>query len=208
MKLNELKGNYDAIYALGFNCLPSIQLEKNKLRPFAGVIDWMFSDLSDVSYLMQNRFEHFMERSNLQVVGYDYGESCYLVKDCRYNITSTHDFPVRSDPHQQLLTYPEFQNRVERRIKRCLEKLETSRKLLFVRTGASYEQALLFQSILSQMVTHDYRVLIVNYAEVEGVADRGWDLEKVCAVDLPQYNIWTAHDEYWREIFQGINYLA
>ncbi|WP_081752173.1 DUF1796 family putative cysteine peptidase [Paenibacillus sp. 1-18] len=36
-------GDYDAVFSLGGHCLPSIQLDKNGMRPYAGPLDWMIS---------------------------------------------------------------------------------------------------------------------------------------------------------------------
>jgi Putative papain-like cysteine peptidase (DUF1796) len=40
MSLKDISGNYVAIFSLGGDCLEAIQLRKNNLRPFAGVLDW------------------------------------------------------------------------------------------------------------------------------------------------------------------------
>ncbi|EHL78862.1 DUF1796 family putative cysteine peptidase [Bacillus smithii] len=43
MSLEDIKGTYDSVFSLGDLCLTSIQLKKNNLRPFSGVLDWMAS---------------------------------------------------------------------------------------------------------------------------------------------------------------------
>lgn len=62
MKLQDIKGSYNAIYSLGDLCLASIQLKQNNLRTFAGVLDWAGSPiLPDVTRLLQNRFAGLMD---------------------------------------------------------------------------------------------------------------------------------------------------
>jgi hypothetical protein len=39
MKLVDVKGTYNAIFSLGDLCLTAIQLEKNNLRPFSGMLE-------------------------------------------------------------------------------------------------------------------------------------------------------------------------
>ncbi len=121
MRLAQLAGEYDAVFSLGQNCTPAIQLEKNRLRPFAGVLDWMMSDtLSDVNRLLENRFAGFMDLPNLSVVGTS--QLNYMVRDIAYNVISVHDFPQERNTSAELVTYPEFREKIDRRIERFLQK--------------------------------------------------------------------------------------
>ncbi|MEY8738453.1 DUF1796 family putative cysteine peptidase [Bacillales bacterium AN1005] len=36
MKLDEIKGQYNAVFSLGENCIPALKLRKFNLREFAG----------------------------------------------------------------------------------------------------------------------------------------------------------------------------
>lgn len=121
MRLAQLAGEYEAVFSLGQNCTPAIQLEKNRLRPFAGVLDWMMSDtLSDVNRLLENRFAGFMDLPNLSVVGTS--QLNYMVRDIAYNVISVHDFPQERNTSSDLVTYPEFREKIDRRIERFLQK--------------------------------------------------------------------------------------
>jgi len=206
MRICELNGAYDGIFSIGFNCLPAIQLEKNGLRPFAGVIDWMYSDMSDVSRLFTNRFAGFMQRQNLAVVGFDYAQVNLLVEDRMYRITSTHDFPSSRNNVYALPSYPEFRDKMDRRIARCLERFANGKRLLFVRTGGTYEQAAALERVLRQVVRHDFSLLLVNFSDVWTVVDIDWPLEHVCSVLLPRQNIWTDWDHLWTKLLRGMEY--
>lgn len=46
LSLQDIKGPYHAIFSLGNNCLPGIELREHGLRRFAGPIDWMGTPVS------------------------------------------------------------------------------------------------------------------------------------------------------------------
>jgi hypothetical protein len=204
MKLSNLKGEYDAIFSLGDLCLASIQLRKLGLRPYAGVIDWMGSpSLSDVNRLLRNRFAGFMELQNLSIIGYA-TEQFICVIDNAYNIVSNHDFSTDKNTLTYLTTYPEVKEKFERRIRRFLEKMETCKRVLFVRTEGTYEEAAELQEVLSSLVKRDFRVLLINHTDVEGIVEDNWSLKKVCAVQFPNKDKWYSNDDYWNAVFDGI----
>ena len=164
-----MKGNYDAIISLGNLCLPSLQLEKNDLRTYAGVLDWMGSpSLSDVNRLLKNRFIGFMELPYMRIGGYA-TEGRLWVKDEVYNIVSNHDFYADQNSLTHLATYPEVKEKFDRRIKRFFEQAASCKKILFIRTEGDLEEAKELQNILSKIIKHDFRVLQVRHSNVGGI---------------------------------------
>jgi hypothetical protein len=205
MKLQELKGTYDAIFSLGDLCLASIQLRQNNLRPFAGVLDWMGSPmLSSVNRLLKYRFYDFMELPNMRIIGIA-NDTSIVVSDDAYHIVSNHDFMVGSNTLTHLGSYTDVKMKFDRRIQRFLEKADTCNRILFVRTEGDYEDAEALQKVLYGLVRHDFRVLIVNHTDVGGLVEDNWRLDKVCAVQLPSINKWTGNDHLWRRMFEGIH---
>ncbi|MCM3197151.1 DUF1796 family putative cysteine peptidase [Priestia megaterium] len=204
MSLENIKGSYDAIFSLGDLCLTSIQLEKNNLRPFSGPLDWMASpSLKDVSRLLQNRFSGFMELPNLAVRGYGAVDN-FLVIDEAYNIVSNHDFATDKNTLSHLATYPEVKEKFNRRIRRFLEKMNTSQRVLFIRTEGTFEEILELELILSGIVKNDFRILLVNHSSVNGIIEKNWPLKRVCAIELPNDNIWN-NDRYWKMILSEVS---
>lgn len=204
MKLSNLKGEYDAIFSLGDLCLASIQLRRLGLRPFSGVIDWMGSpSLSDVNRLLRNRFAGFMQLQNLSIIGYA-NEQFICVIDNAYNIVSNHDFSTDKNSLTFLNTYPEVKEKFDRRIRRFLEKMETCKRVLFVRTEGTYEEAAELQEVLSSLVKRDFRVLLINHTDVQGIVEDNWSLKKVCAVQFPNKDKWYGNDNYWNSVLEGI----
>src|SRR5437879_4131983 len=140
MELSKLKGGYDAVFSLGDLCLASIQLKKHNLRPFSGVLDWMASPtLSTVNELLENRFIGFMDYDNLRVIGY--ADSNICVSDDAYNLVSNHDFSREKNTLEFLGSYLEVMEKYERRIQRFLHQMQTAKRILFVRTEGTLEDA-------------------------------------------------------------------
>lgn len=205
MKLKDLEGEYDAVFSLGHLCLAAIQLQKNNLRPFSGVLDWMGThSLPDVSRLLKNRFDGFMELPNLRISGYATNEKL-LVADEKYNLFSNHDFDADKNTLTHLATYPEVKEKFNRRVGRFLDKMETAGRILFVRTEGAFGEVLELESVLSAMVKHDFALLVVNHSDVSGIVEKNWPLAKVCAVGLPNQEIWNGNNEHWSTMLQGIH---
>lgn len=114
MNLQDVKKSYDLIVSLGMSCAPAINMQRNNLRTFSMPLDWMISySLTDVNRLYKNRFQNFMELTNLQMLkethffledgvpAYPNGNKnalvkSYFIQDTCYNIISVHDFPITS----------------------------------------------------------------------------------------------------------------
>jgi hypothetical protein len=207
MNWSELKGTYDAIFSLGELCLTSIQLEKNGLRPYAGPIDWMASyDLQDVNRLIQNRFKDFMDLEHLSVENMA-SDKLYLVKENYYNIFSNHDFFTHKNSATHLAAYPEVKVKYDRRVHRFLEKMMTSQKILFVRVGASMEDVAILQETLSNLVVHDFSILLINHGAVVKPIEVYCELSKVCHFQFPEFDIWRSNDPWWSQLLSEIYFL-
>ncbi|WP_127584789.1 DUF1796 family putative cysteine peptidase [Paenibacillus koleovorans] len=206
MQLQQLKGRYDAVYSLGSNCLPGMQLRKNKLTSATGVLDWMISEsLGSVNQLLQNRFSGFMQLPNMTVTGFDHKKYSYMVRDAAYGIYSVHDFPVERNPGGRLLTYSEFQEKIERRVRRFLNHLAAGRSFLFIRTDGSYQEAAELQATLANLIHSEFRVLLVQHtSRAKGIVEQNGGLEHVSVVELPNQDIWDGNDALWRELLSGV----
>ncbi len=205
MRLQEIKGNYDAIYSLGDLCLASIQLKRHQLRTFSGVLDWMGSlELANVNRLLLNRFAGFMEPQHLRIIGYA-GTTHVCVSDDAYNIVSNHDFEIGPNSLHYLGTYPAVKEKFDRRIRRFLEKAKTCNRMLFVRTEGSLEEAAELERVLSGLVVHDFRVLLINHAPVGGIVELDWPLEKVCTLQFPNVEKWEGNNHLWQQVLSGIS---
>lgn len=205
MSLEDIKGNYDAVFSLGNVCLGAIQLKKFNLRPFSGVLDWVSTySLPDVNRLLQNRFAGFLDPPNLKVLGYA-TDLDLLVQDQVYNIYFNHDFKTDKNTVDNLADYPEVKEKYNRRIARFLKKMETCQRILFIRTEGTFEEIKELVTILSEMVKNDFQLLVVNHTKVNVMMEQNWNLEKVTVVELPDDEKWDSNDHYWATIFSGVH---
>jgi hypothetical protein len=205
MNIQALKGTYDGIYSLGDLCLTSIQLKKNDLRPCSGVFDWMGSPLlPKVNRLLRDRFSDFLNPAHLRVLGY--ADQCICVSDDYNLIVSNHDFHIGPNSLTHLGGYADVMEKYNRRITRFLNHMEFCKRILFVRTEATLEEATELESVLSGLVKHDFRVLVINHAEVGALTEQHWPLERVCAVQLPGWDKWNQNDLEWTALLQGVVY--
>ncbi|WP_419957770.1 DUF1796 family putative cysteine peptidase [Psychrobacillus psychrotolerans] len=203
MNLSQLKGEYDAIFSLGDLCLASIQLKKHNLRPYSGVLDWMASpELSMVNELLENRFIGFLEYDNLRVIGY--ADDFICVSDDGYNFVSNHDFDGEKNTLTYLGGYAEVMEKYERRIQRFLSEMENAKRILFVRTEGTLEDAAVLQDVLSKLVKHDFSILLINHTYVQGIVEKSWPLEKVCSIEFPNKDKWEGNHDLWEEVLSGI----
>jgi hypothetical protein len=213
MNLQDVKMSYDLIVSLGMSCAPAINMQRSNLRIFSMPLDWMVSySLTDVNRLYKNRFQNFMELKNLQLLEethffledglpvYPNGNintlmKSYFIQDTLYNIISVHDFPITLDKHWST-TYPSYKAKLDLRIKRFWNKLLTSKKTLFIRWSASYEQAVELQAILSDILKpNEFTILILNpVRELTSVREINWGINHICVVEFPDdmndYDSW------------------
>jgi len=205
MNINDIKGNYDAIFSLGDLCLTSIQLKKHNLRPYSGVLDWVASqDLSKVTNLLENRFIGFMDYDNLRILGY--ADTFICVSDEGYHIVSNHDFGPDENTLEHLGSYHAVMEKYNRRITRFLEEMDKAKRILFVRTEGTFEDVAKLQNVLSKLVKHDFNILLINHTDADGIIEKNWPLEKVCAVEFPKIDIWEGNHALWDEILDGITF--
>ena len=203
MNINEIKGNYDAIFSLGDLCLTSMQLRKHNLRPYSGVLDWVASPmLSHVNQLLENRFVGFMEYENLRVLGY--ADTYICVLDEGYHVVSNHDFEGEKNSLEHLGAYHEVMEKYNRRIERFLEEMDHAKRILFVRTEGNFEDAVELQKILEKLVKHDFTVLLINHTEVEGIVETNWPLENVCSIEFPNIEKWEGNNDLWERVLDGV----
>lgn len=203
MNINEIKGKYDAIFSLGDLCLTSIQLKKHNLRPYSGVLDWVASPkLSKVNKLLENRFIGFMDYENLRVLGY--ADTFICVSDDGYDVVSNHDFGGDDNTLEHLWGYKEVMEKYNRRIDRFLKEVDSAKRILFVRTEGTFEDAIELQNVLSKLVKHDFTVLLINHTQVEGIVEKNWPLEKVCSLEFPNKDKWEGNHDLWERVLDGV----
>lgn len=206
MKLDEIKGGYDVLYSLGHNCLPASQLNHSKIRNVAGVIDWMISPhLSGVSALLRDRFQYIMLRDNLRYYGASADSGCYVIRDAAYDLYSVHDFPMEDNDPEILQSYSGLKQKLDYRASRFLQLMRSGKRIFFLRTEAtSYETEELLH-ILDNLVAGEYKLLVVNHAQVSEIVQIDYLLPNVCTLLIPEVaNMFQDNHNLWRTILDGI----
>jgi len=219
IKLQDIKRPYDAVIGIGSACDPTIHIKRLNLRKHSLPLDWVVSlSLSDVNKLLMNRFNGFMELENLQLKEeshfyLDDGTpvfsddrftmvKSYFVEDTYYNIISVHDFPII--PNQEWSqTYPAFKEKLNKRIHRFLNIMNTSQSTLFVRWSATYTEAVELQTILHQLTNGLFHIVIINPIEdLPHIVETDWGLDRVCSIQVPNF----IHDyAIWDYVLNGVS---
>ena len=221
MNLDDIQKSYGVIVSLGGLCQVTNQIKRHHLRTFSGPLDWFYyPSLSDVNRLLQNRFKKFMKLENMIIEGSEsYGliESefdnqikwaeriTYCIKDTYYNCFSMHDFPINSEKDLKS-TYPSFKAKLDTRINRFLEKINSSESILFIRIWGNRDEAVELQNVLSKITNKDFNILIVNFKEgISNIVEQNWGISRVCSIELPRYqDRWEGDDSDWNYILNKI----
>ncbi|MEK4551923.1 papain-like cysteine peptidase [Bacillus sp. FSL M8-0473] len=221
MNLEDIQKSYGVIVSLGGLCQVTNQIKRHNLRTFSGPLDWFYyPSLSDVNKLLQNRFKKFMKLENMVIEGSEsYGliESefdnqikwaeriTYCIKDTYYNCFSMHDFPINSEKDLKS-TYPSFKAKLDTRINRFLEKINSSESILFIRIWGNRDEAVELQNVLSKITNKDFNILIVNFKEgISNIVEQNWGISRVCSIELSRYqDRWEGDDSDWDVILNKI----
>ncbi|WP_339296234.1 DUF1796 family putative cysteine peptidase [Paenibacillus sp. FSL W7-1279] len=174
------------------------------MRRFAGPIDWMGTPvLPQISRMLRNRFEGMLVYSNLLMVN-QASEELYNIWDQEYDLYLNHDFYVHNNFPPDLLGYPDVKVKYDRRIARFLQTLGSGGRILFIRTDSSREDIKELVDSLKQICYGPFHVLAVNHEPVQEIEMLDWNLEHVCAVKMPNVDIWFSNRFRWSFLFQGM----
>ncbi|GAB6930268.1 papain-like cysteine peptidase [Paenibacillus sp. JCM 10914] len=205
LMLPDIKGPYHAIFSLGNNCLPGIELREHGLRKFAGPIDWMGTPvLPQISRMLRNRFQGMLVYPNLQAVN-ETAEGMYNVWDKEYDLFLNHDFHMHSNSPPHFPAYPDIKAKYDRRIARFLATLASGGRILFIRTDSNRDEVQELVDSLKQICVGPFHVLVVNHAhvqEIEMILD--WNIDQVCAIKMPDRDIWISNRFRWTFVLQGM----
>ena len=83
----------------------------------------------------------------------------------------------------------------------------TSNKILFVRVGVNRRKYAILQETLSNMVVHDFSVLLINHGPVKQPIEVPCELSKVCHFQFPEFDIWQSNNTWWSQLFSEIYFL-
>ena len=124
---------YDLVFGVGQACACTQNLRKNKLQFSSYPYDWLFGmDLVNRMKLIANNYEHFIDYEDLKDTNRDNKSEknlCEIFYNTKNEICFNHDFAY-GKPLEE--TYPAVKEKYDRRIKRQLEQIESSKRVLVV----------------------------------------------------------------------------
>lgn len=186
---------YDAFIGLGGSCQIAHQLEVNKLKGPSLPFDWVVSPFSSLHTLIQNNFADLLLKENTVLVQDD--EAGWYVLDRKYRTRFLHDFPLDLD---FMRAYDEVKAKYERRSRRLLELLDSSRRVLLIRLDITREEAEAFDDMLRIRFPRLRYHLLALGSTPEIRPD--WGLLRVSNLFLPQpvpYH-WAELDLVWEGV--------
>jgi len=202
MKWQDCAGSYKAFISLGSTCQTAYQLRRLGLRNFSGPLDWFISrSVPDVTRLIRHRFNGFMELDRLRLTGTD--TECYVVIDEKNDVVSYHDFSRSLPPYRWAEAYPDFKQKMDRRVKAFLHAAKRQ-PVCLVRIQTSKAEAHQLHGALKKVMSGSFRLLIVNNEDgLHEIRHEDWGLPGVASVSVPSGMDWRGSDLAWDRIMQG-----
>lgn len=137
------KEKYDFVCSLGGNCMMASQLRQRGLRPFALPFDWVYYKNSTPVYKLikyfKTNFQHFLMKDNLIELSQDEYSNEHndrvQYKDISTEIYYYNHFNKKLDDDNE---FEKVKQKMDRRIKRFLECIQKSNKILFLFSHSFY----------------------------------------------------------------------
>lgn len=206
MQLKDIQRNYDTVISLGGSCQVAAQMARHSLRTFSGPVDWfIFPSVLCLTKTIDSGFQGFMGYQNLEILSSN--EMNYVVRDKFYDCYSYHDFPLSCNGDISSF-YPQFKEKIDRRIQRFYQKLMDKDSILFIRLTGESKDIRELASVLDRLTKSDFKLLVVNHSTEQTVKEVAWDIPKVCSVEIYNPpNLWSGCDQDWDVLLNGINTL-
>ncbi len=194
--------HYDVAIGLGGYCQVARAMHYNGIRYHAYPFDWLFSPFDSVFEFIAKRGVHFLDKDTLVFVT---GKPDYLgghrdhILDTVYGLQLLHDFEASPN---FLKDYDSMKAKYERRVARFFAALDSKEKILFIRHGITYMQAVLLDQLLHTRYPQlSYTILAVDNTEE---MKRDWGLQRVKNVYLRQTEpwVWWGDDAAWKEVLR------
>ncbi|HEV8051726.1 MAG TPA: DUF1796 family putative cysteine peptidase, partial [Parachlamydiaceae bacterium] len=136
---------YDEVVSLGARCQVAMQMEHHGIRHLAYPFDWIVTSAQGLGSFITNHGSHFLDLDKvIYVEEYAGNPPYYFVKDTHYNFESYHDFLPPHIPGNFEVVKDKFQ----RRIKRFFALLGSDKKVLFLRTDITRQDAEYLDNII------------------------------------------------------------
>lgn len=129
--VKKTKNKYDMYVSLGAGCSCTQTLRKSYLQYYSYPFDWLYgADFIDRIKIIANDFKDWINIEDLELIGTRENPlPCNIYKNKKTGIVFNHDFPLSKSLED---SYLEVKQKYERRIKRLVNQIEASERVLFV----------------------------------------------------------------------------
>lgn len=146
-----------------------------------------------------------MDYQNLEIIGPS--ETNYVLKDSVFDCYSYHDFPLCCNGDISSY-YPEFKEKIDRRVQRFYEKVEVKKSILLIRLKGELDEIRDLETVISRLTKSDVTLLVVNHSTEPTIKEIDWNLAKVCSVEIYNPpNLWSGCDQDWDVLLNGVKTL-
>lgn len=192
---------YDEVVSLGTKCQVAIQIEHNGIRKLAYPFDWLVSPFDSLTSFIINDGTHFLDRDKLDYKGVYPGNPPYHhVEDTHYGFIILHEL-LGPDAVEN---YTQVKTKYKRRIERLFNLLQSDKKVLFIRTSITREEAIYLDNVLHTKYPQlEYTLLALNNTEDFKTE---WKLPRIRNFYLPiEPANWEGDYARWKEILSHFN---
>ncbi len=191
---------YDLVIGLGDMCQVAFQLSTHNQTFATFPFDWVLTPFESLYSFLASEGAFFLDIDKLIFVT---GKPSYLnatmtyIEDTVYHIQFLHDFALSPD---FLKNYYGIKAKYDRRLKRLLNELHSTKKILFIRRGISYQQAILLDNLLHNLYPQlTYTIVALDSTEE---IKQDWKLGRVKNLYLRELSPWQWYGDTqaWLEI--------
>ena len=204
---------FNIAISLGMVCQPAGNLHANGLRFQSFPLDWLITPEEALIKFIANKAHDFLKKENLLFNVTAFGVPGGVL-DTKYNIYSFHDFNYRTKhqiKEQQckfneviVENYKEVKEKFRRRIKRFFDILHSGKKVLFLRLGLTYQNALLLDKVLhTQYPQLDYLIVAIDNTEE---IKYNWNMKRVKNFYMDRPSMFDSKLEDWKKILDQFEF--
>ena len=207
---------FDIAISLGEVCQTAGNLSANGLRLQSFPLDWLVTPSEGLIKFIAYEGYNFINVENLLFNVFTFAGSGGVC-DIYYGIFFYHDFlySLKRNPQGNLIgikklagvelkNYAEVKAKFDRRIARFFEVLHSDKKVLLVRLGMSYQDAILLNDLLHNKYPHlDYLLVVLDNTE-EIKTD--WGLERVKNFYIERQSTFGTNMEDWKNILSQFEF--
>jgi hypothetical protein len=203
----ESQRKFNVAISLGEVCQPAGHLHASGLRRRSFPFDWLITPFEGLMRFIANEGKGFLKKENLLFnvsvygvpgVAFDAYYCIYPVHALKYSMKNSSG-GIKKYDEVVVNDFDGIKATLERRIERFFDVLRSNKKVLFVRLGITYKEALRLDELLHTRYPRlDYVILALDDTH-EMRYD--WGLKRVRNFYIKRPSKFDSHGEDWKRIF-------